>query len=435
LLNLLTKIPELRVAARTSSFSYKDKDVNIAQIGAELNVAYVLEGSVRKAGGQVRITAQLIQAADGYHLWSETYDRTLVDVFAIQDEIAAEVVTQLKVTLLGAAPVVRETDPEAYALCLQARHLGRQGTARAFEQSIALYQQALAIAPDCLVAWDGLAAVYSDQTSRGLRPSEEGYALAREAANRALAIDPDYAKGHAHLGLIAEVYDRDLGAAAQHLERALELGPTDLDILSDAAVLAQSLGRLDQAIALQEYVVVRDPVNASGHRRMGYSYLLAGRLDDAIASFRTALTLSPGQLGAQQLIGVALLGKGEAEAALTAMQQELGESWRQIGLIMAHHKLGQAVESDAALAKSVEMAERTAAYNIAFTLAFRGEADHAFEWLDKAVKYNDPGLSQVTCMPMFANIHGDPRWIPFLESLGKSPQQLDSISFKVTLPE
>ncbi len=435
LLNLLTKIPELRVAARTSSFSYKNKDVKVAQIGDELNVAHILEGSVRKSGNQVRITGQLIQAEDGYHLWSETYDRTLDDIFAIQDEIAAEVVTQLKITLLGAVPVVTETDPGSYALYLQARHLGRQGTVGAFEQSVALYQQSLAIAPDYTAAWDGLAAVYIAQTEKGKLPIEEGYALAREAIGKALAIDRDFAKGYARLGFLAAAFDGDLAMAARQLERGLELDPTDLDILGDAAYLATSLGHLDEAIVLQEHVLARDPLNVRGQWRMGYYYLYAGRLDDAIASLSTALRLSPGHIGTQQIKGIVLLEKGEPEAALAAMQEESEEDWRQIGLVMAYHALGRAAESDAALAKSIEMAEQTAAYNIAFTLAFRGEADRAFQWLDKAVQYNDPGLSMITSSPMFANIRVDPRWLPFLESIGKSPEQLAAIKFNVTLPE
>jgi len=435
LLNLLTRIPELRVAARTSSFSYKGKDVKIAQIGEDLNVAYVLEGSVRKSGNRIRITVQLIQVENGYHLWSETFDRTLNDVFAIQDEIAAKVVMQLKINLLGVVPAVKEIDPDAYALFLQARYLGRQGTAQAFEQSIAMYKQALAIDSAYVAAWDGVAAVYCDQADRGQRPIDEGYSLAREAANNTLAIAPDFAKGHARLGRIANSHDGDLAVAARHLSRALELDATDLDILDDAAALATSLGHLDEAIAVQEYILSRDPLNVNCHRRNGYSYLFAGRWDDAIASFRTVSALSPGMLGAQQLQGIALLFKREPQAALVEIQKETG-SWRQIGLIMAYHALGQVAESDAALAKAIETDEQTAAYNIAFTLAFRGETDRAFEWLDKAVQYKDPGLSLVTNnMPLFANIHSDPRWSPFLEKLGKSPKQLESIEFEVKLPE
>ncbi len=163
--------------------------------------------------------------------------------------------------------------------------------------------------------------------------------------------------------------------------------------------------------------------------------LMAGRLDDAIASFRTALTLSPGHLSVQTLIGTALLLKGEPEAALAAVQQESGPGWRLNGLVMAYHELGQAAMSDAALAKVIELVEQVAAYNIAYVLAFRGEADRAFEWLDKAVQYNDPGLSQIAMEPRFANIRTEPRWRPFLESIGKSPEQLAAIEFEVTLPE
>jgi len=434
LLNLLTKIPELRVAARTSSFSYKGKDVKVAQIGEELNVAHVLEGSVRKSGNRVRITAQLIQAENGYHLWSETFNRTLDDVFVIQDEIAAKVVAQLKIKLLSAVPVVKETDPEAYALFLQARHLGRQGTVQTFERSIELYEKALAIDPSYVAAMDGVASVYCDQADRGQRPIEEGYSLAREAARNTLVIEPEFAKGHARLGWIANRYDGDLVAAARHLDRALELDATDLDILEDAAALTASLGRMEEAIALQVYVLNRDPLNVRCHRSLGYSYILAGRPDDAIASFRTALALSPGIIGVHQLTGIALLLKTDPDAALAAIQQD-EDSWRDIGLVMAYHALGRESESNAALAKAIEVSEQTAAYNIAFTLAFRGEADRAFEWLDKAVQYRDPGLIYVANMPLFANIHNDSRWPPFLENLGRSPKQLAAIKFEFRLPD
>ncbi|MSQ99288.1 MAG: tetratricopeptide repeat protein [Xanthomonadales bacterium] len=274
LLNLLAKIPQLRVIARTSSFAYKGTTTKIADVARELNVAHVLEGSVRKSGNQVRITAQLIRASDSSRLWSDTYDRSLDDVFAIQDEISAAVVEQLKITLLGAAPAAKETDPAAYVLYLQARQLFRQGTAEGFEQSIVLYQQALAIAPDYAAAWAGLSESYSRQAGKGLRPFAEGYTLAREAADKALAIDPDNAAAHAELGWIAMSYDGDLSAAARHMERALQLDPTNPDILLNAADLTVNLGRTEEAVALGEYVVSRDPVNARGQARLGFDYTL-----------------------------------------------------------------------------------------------------------------------------------------------------------------
>ena len=171
------------MTARTSSFSFKGKEIAIPEIARTLHVAHVLEGSVRKAGNSVRITAQLIKAGTDTHLWSQTYDRKLDDIFAIQDEIAADVVKQLKVTLLGAAPKARTTDPEAYALYLQAVQLGRQNTAEAFQQSDALYRKVLAIDPRYAPAWDGLARNFVNEASQGLLSNKEGYAQAREAAD------------------------------------------------------------------------------------------------------------------------------------------------------------------------------------------------------------------------------------------------------------
>jgi TolB-like protein/lipoprotein NlpI/tRNA A-37 threonylcarbamoyl transferase component Bud32 len=435
LLNLLAKIPEMRVTSRFSSFSFKGQTLEIPEIARRLNVAHILDGSVRKAGNEVRITVQLIDARSDTHLWAETWDRSLEDIFAIQEEIAADVAEQLKVTLLGVAPTLEETDPAAYALYLQARQLARPFTAEGFEQSNALYQQVLEIDSGYAAAWAGLAENYEYQASFALRPFDEGYELAREAANRALAIDPEYAPAYASLGLIASDYDGDLAAAARHFERALELEPTSPENITDATTLARSLGRLDEAIALNEYSVARDPVNSAGHFRLGVAYLWAGRLDEAIASFRTVLTLNPGASGAQSNIGVALLLKGEPEAALAAIQQESSEVWRLIGLVMAHHALGQAAESDTALEEVIKKYEQGWAYNIAYVLAFRGEADLAFEWLEKAVEYHDPGLSVIEGHGLLANIHDDPRWLPFLESIGKSPEQLAAIEFEVRLPQ
>jgi TolB-like protein/Tfp pilus assembly protein PilF len=435
LLNLLSKIQGLRVIARTSSFAYKGKDVKISEIARELDVGHILEGSVRKAGNQVRITAQLIRTSDSSHLWSETFDRNLDNIFTIQDEIASTVVKQLKVTLLGLAPTSEETDPEAYALFLQARYLARQDSHDAYDQSIALFEQVLDITPDSAAAWNGLASNYREQTRAGMRPYDEGYQLVREAANHALAIDSAYAPAYANLGWSAMDFDGDLASAARFFERALELEPANLSIIADAAILARNLGRLDTAISLLEYALTRDPLNPTDHGRLGIVYYFAGHLDAAISSSRTALMLSPRLVRANYQICEALLQKGELETALEVIHQEPQLGYRLMGLALVHHALGQTAESDAALAELEEKFERLAAYNIAYIYAFRGETDRAFVWLNKAVQYRDAGLSHVMINPLFASIHDNPRWLPFLESIGKSPAQLDAIELNVTLPE
>ncbi|MGI9233770.1 MAG: TPR end-of-group domain-containing protein, partial [Woeseiaceae bacterium] len=420
LLNLLSKNPELRVISRSSVFSYKGKNIDIPTVAAQLNVAHVLEGSVRKSGDQIRITAQLIEARSDTSLWSETYDRTLDDIFRTQDEIAARVVDQLELSLLGDSPTVAVTDPKAYALVLQARYLIDQSRPGTVEKSIALLEQALAIDPDYVAAWDGLADAYTRQTDWGLRSVDEGYSLAREAANRALVLDPAYAPAHGRLARIEMNYFGDLVKAAGHYERALAIEPANIATMSSAASFAVSLGRLDQAIALAEFAVARDPVNPRRMANLGINYLYAGRLDEAIASLRTTLMLSPSYVGAQHFIGMALLLKDETESALAVMKIEADEGWRLNGLVMAHYALGELAASDRVLAELIEKYEQDAAYNIAYVLAFRRETDRAFDWLNKAVAQNDPGLTEIASQPMFSSIRSDSRWQPFLESIGRS---------------
>ena len=434
LLNLLAKIPELKVTSRSSAFAFKGEKIDIQEVAKKLNVAHILEGSVRKSGNQVRITAQLIETSSDTHLWSETYDRKLDDIFAIQDEIASAVVEQLKITLLGDAPSVRETDPKAYSFYLQARQLGRQSTTESLERSNALYQQALAIDPEYAAVWDGLAINYYQKLVNGLMPTDEGTSLAREAANKALAIDPQFAPAHATLGNLAVLNSADLADAALRLERALELEPSNTEILRNAANLYRVLGRLDQAIAVSEYMIILDPVNPNGHYTLGIMNRYSGKLDAALEAYQTTLSLSPGRIGAHSGIGELLLKKDEPEAALAAIKQE--ESvWRLISLPMVYQALGRVDESNDALAVLIEEYEQDAAYNIAYVLAFRGEVDCAFEWLDKAVQYNDPGLVDIAIEPLFTILHDDPRWLPILESLGLSPAQLNAIEFNVNLPD
>jgi len=435
LLNLLAKIPQLQVTARTSSFAFKGKETGIPQIARTLHVAHVLEGSVRKAGNSVRITAQLIRAATDTHLWSQTYDRKLDDIFAIQDEIAADVVRQLQLTLLGAAPKARTTDPQAYALYLQAVQLSRQFTAEAFKQSDALHHKVLTIDPRYAPAWNRLSSNFINETSQGLLSNKEGYAQGRDAAMKALAIDPEYAPAHASLGWIAMFGDNDLAAAAEHLKRAVALDPADPNVLINTPALLQALGRLDEALAFEEALVRRDPVNVAALFNLGMLQRDAARFDAATTSLRTVLSLYPGRGGAPAELGTTLLLKGDLQGALAQIEQEPSEMWKMIGLPIAYHALGRKTDSDAALAALIAKYEKDAPYNIAYVHAYRGEPEKAFASLDMAVEYGDTGLGAIVTENLFDNIRGDPRWLPFLRKIGKAPEQLAKIEFKVTLPQ
>jgi tetratricopeptide (TPR) repeat protein len=219
------------------------------------------------------------------------------------------------------------------------------------------------------------------------------------------------------------------------LERALALDPADLDVLPNSATLLASLGRLDEAMALGEAVVRRDPVNVTSLFNLGYHQRMAGRLDAAIASYRTVLSLSPGRGGARAELGNALLLKADAPGALSEIEQETSELWMMVGLPMAYHALGRKADSDAALAALIAKYEKNASSNIASVYAYRGEADKAFAWLDKAVEYGDPGLGEIVTENLFDKIHNDPRWLVFLRKVGKAPEELAKIEFKVTLPQ
>jgi len=431
LLNLLARIPELRVVSRSSAFYFKGKDLKLSDIARDLSVAHVLEGSVRKAGNEVRITAQLIEASSDTHLWSETFDRPLDDIFTIQDEIAAAVVNALKLTLLGEAPQAETINPEAFSLYLQARYLNAQATTESFEQAIDLYRQALDIEPGFARAWRGLAVIYTNQANKGLRHRDESYTLSREAIDRALSIDPDFAMAHAMLGMFAMAYQGDLASAATHFEHALSLEPTNPVLISYASSLLLRLGRLDEAVALRERDVLQDPLDPIGYNNLAWAYLLAGRLDEAIETSNTLLMLAPSYGSAHNTWGRALLFKGEAGAALEVMQRETSEVWRLLGLVTTHHALGKPAESDEALQLLIEKYGQDRAYHIASVLAYRGEADRSFEWLDKARQSAATSLTYIAVEPLFASLHDDPRWLSFLEECGMSPAQLDAIEFQV----
>ena len=435
LLNLLTKIPELRVISRSSAFSFKGEKIDIPEVAKKLNVANVLEGSVRKAGNQVRITAQLIEVTSDTHLWSDTYDRQLDNIFAIQDEIAAAVVDQLKITLLGEPPKTLEVDPEAYTLYLQARYLNKLHTPEAWEQSNALIDQALTIEPDFAAPWSLKSSNYSNMTNRGLYSREEGSALARQAAKNALAIDPGFAEAYGTLGWVTMLYDGDFTAAAADYERALALAPANVSIISNSATFLLYLRRYDAAIALREYVIPRNPLSAVGYYNLGATYIAAGRLEDAKSALETTLRLSPNFSNAHIWLGKVLLLMGEAQAALEMTQKESSEVNQLLGQAICFYELGRIAESDAAMAVLIEKYAEVVPYDIASVWAYRNETDKTFEWIDKAVGYQDTSLAEPIYDPFFASVIDDPRWQQFLESIGKSNAQLNAIKFNVTLPK
>ncbi len=434
LLILLTRIPELRVTSRTSAFSFKGQNLQIPEIARRLGVAHVLEGSVRRDGDQVRITAQLIEVASDSPRWTETYDRTMDDIFAIQDEIAGEVVSQLEVELVGQPPTTEVVDPAAYALVLEARHHVQLPTAEDYRRAVDLLRQAVAIDPDAAFTWAWLANVYNYQRDDGFFSSHtEGFSLAREAANRALAIDPNNAMAHGELGYIALSFDRDLRTGARHISKALAFAPHDTEVLINASLLAATLHRMDLMVEIHEFLVARDPMN-DGHRATLASVLYhSGRYDEAIDTWRAVLETRPDWRGIHSALSEVLLIQGEVAAALDEVEFVPSEAARLINRIPAYHAAGRTAESDEALAELIEKYDKFK-FQIAFVLAYRGDVDRAFEWLEAAVDDRDSDLIRAPVHPYLANLHEDPRWLPFLRKIGQAPEQVAAIDFDVTLP-
>ncbi len=432
-LSMLSKVQNLRVISRSSSFEFRDQNVSMATIAKKLDVGYVLEGSVRQAGDRMRVTVRLVEARSDTDLWTDTYDRPMDDIFAIQDEVAAGVVEQLKVKLMGSLmPTTRKTDPKAFQLFLQAGAVHLQDAA-SYDRQIGLLKQVLAIDPTYLPALNTLAVTYGMQASFALVPGEEGYKRSREAAHRALAIDSENSQALTQLAHIALRHEGNLSLAARYMQRALATGVEDLNNLSMAEDIAKSLGRLDDAVAVNEHIIARDPLQSIAYSQAGIAYQQAGMLDKSISANRTALELEPGQPVTHFTSGVSLLLQGRAQVALAEMKLEPFEPFRLFGLAVAHHSLGEKAASEAALAETVAKYGKDAAYNIAYIHAWRGEPDDAFEWLDKAIEYKDSGLPMLAIEPLFASLHDDPRWLPLLRRLGRAPEQLGAIRFDVPM--
>ena len=418
LLNLLVKIPELQVAARTSSFSYKGKDTRVAQIGAELGVAYVLEGSVRKAGEQVRITAQLVKADDGFHLWSESYDQTLDDIFIVQDEIATAVVDALRVNLLGAMPEFRKTDPEVYSLYLQGNYFNNLRGEQNLQKAVAAFEQALAIDPDYAPAWVGISMTYSIQSRSRFRNEEQGSALAIGAVERALAIDKDMAIAWASLAYLKRSYELDWQGAKAAIDKALKLEPNNANVLGVAASMATTLGQLSEATELYEQTVSLDPLKLASLRALGVSYLNIGRFDEAIETLSKSVALNPADDQGRLNLGMAYLMKGDSGRALIELEMLPDGVARPFGMAHLHFTLGNDWEAKAYVHEFLDNYAHSYPVSMASIYVWRGENDSAFEWMETAFQQGSADVAYFLSTYFLANLKSDPRYPVFAEKLG-----------------
>jgi eukaryotic-like serine/threonine-protein kinase len=418
LLNVLAKNPKLQVTSRTSAFSFKGTKTDINTIAEKLKVTHVLEGSVRKAGDQLRITAQLIEVATDSHLWSETYDRKMANIFAVQDDIANSVAGALKMTLEGGkTPKAQEANPEAYNAYLQGRYFSGRGSKEDLEKAIAYFEQALQIDPNYARARVELSGVYSAQADYGYLPVDEGYAKARKEAEKALELDPNLAEAHSIMGWIKTTYDWDWTGADAAYKHALELEPGNADVVRGAAALAGTLGRFDEAIRLGRRTIELDPLRVATYNNLGNVAYYAGRLEEAEAAYRKALELNPQYPGEHERLGRIYLAQSKTEEALAEMQKEPEPAWRGQGLALTYHAAGKKKEADAALADYIKEYQNEAAFQIAEIYAYRGETDKAFEWLERAYKQRDGGLSGMKGDPLLRNIQKDPRYNAFLKKM------------------
>ena len=417
LLNMLVKIPGLQVAARTSSFSFKGKDLTVSEIARKLSVSNVLEGSVRKSGNRVRITVQLIKADDGFHLWSESYDRILDDIFATQDEIALAVTRALKMTLMGEAPKSRPTLPAVYELYLQGKRSFNLKGEKNWEKAVDVLTQAVQLDPEYAPAWNLLAGTYSFQTAQGLRPRDEGLALSRAANDRALAIDPEFGGAWASLGSYKKFWEWDWETADKAISKARQLDPYSARITIAAASMATTLGQLDKAIALYEQARILDPMSFSGLSTLGQAYMRARRFDDAISMLGQLAGSRPDYYWDYSNLGLAHLLNGDAEQALIEIEKNPENEMRDFATVMAYSTLGREKDAQLLLAKVTADAGDFRPARVAEAHCWRGETDLAFEWLEKARDARDPGLSYLLGNVFLENLVSDPRWPVFLNKL------------------
>ena len=444
LLTVLQKIPGMHVAARTSAFSFKGKNATAQEIGQKLGVAYLVEGSVRKAAEAVRIAARLTRADTGEELWSENFTRNLKDVFAVQTELAETIVAQLRGQLTGAGAGSADKQKiqaevqaaekggtknlDAHEYYLQGRFYENRHSEKSAREALAAYQRAVALDPGFALAWAGVAqtnlwlAAFS--TEGGQKGFDAHLASARDAVARALSIEPDLPNGLLARATIETNFDFNWNGAAQTVAKALALAPADPNIVIAAANLEIARGNMDRAIELYRKAVDLDPVNAQARSFLAFNLAATKRFAEARAEFPRVVELNPAAPWAHAGLGLSYLLENKFEEAATAAQAEAGE-WARL-LIVSCARWGQkrVTESDAALAQLTANESETAAYQIAEVYAYRGDKDRAFEWLERARRQRDPGLASLRKDPLLPNLHDDPRWNVFLHTMGLADDQL-----------
>ena len=417
LIDLLTKVPDLRVPARTSSFFFKGKTEDIEGIAQKLRVAHVLEGSVRKAANTIRVTAQLIQADNGYHLWSETYDRELKDVFKVQDEIAAAVVSALKLKLASGPQVGnsrRTSIPDAYNQYLLGRQFYERKNEEGYRRAVKAYRKAIELDPRYAAAYAELA------LSEGFAEQTDDPAVSQRAlalADKAVELAPDEADGYAVRGYLRLTEQRDWTGAQADLEKALALDSRNSKVLEAYAELLDALGRLPQAIAVAKTATELDPLSNTAWTLLGLYLVNDRQFAAAHETLRRALEIQPESPEPLSWLGELQLLEGNAAEALTTFRRVDFEGFRLWGVAMAEHTLGHAQESQRALDELIAKHAQGWAYTIATVYAWRAEKDKAFEWLERTYQQRESDLKYIKDDLLLAPLRGDPRYKALLRKM------------------
>lgn len=419
LIDMLTKVSDLRVPARTSSFYFKGRNEAIANIAQQLKVAHVLEGSVRKAGKRLRITAQLIRVDDGYHVWSEAYDRDDADVFAVQDDIARAVVGVLQVKLARGAQEADSrgtTNAEAYDQYLLGRqhyrHAGLEGARRA----VGAYRKAIVLDPNYAAAYAGLA-VAEGMVADFTGDTRAGIERASHDADKAIALAGNDPAGYAARSFIRTTWLWEWPGAQADIEKALSLDPRNSDAQHWYARLLGTLGRLPEAIASLKKATELDPLSSIAWTRLGYLYIKIGDYKLADSALNRGIEIDPTSPLALNILGTLRLLQGRDQEALEAFRKIELEPLRPAGIAMAEHTLGDAKASQQALEELIAKHAQSGAYQVGQVFAWRGEKVNAFEWLERAYQQRDGGLSEVKSDPLLASLRGDPHWAALLRKM------------------